>query len=242
MHDTLRYIGKDPVHRRWHHNDLSFGLLYAFSENFILPLSHDEVVHGKRSLLGRMPGDRWQRFANLRAYFGFMFAHPGKKLLFMGCEFGQEREWSHDASLDWHLLDQPEHRGLQRLVRALNEAYRARPALHALDCEAAGFEWIEAGDAENSVLAFLRKGPDGVPPVVAVCNLTPVTRSHWRVGVPAPGRYAEIVNTDLASYGGSDTRNREPIAAEAVPWHGRGHSLVLTLPPLATVWLGAVAD
>jgi 1,4-alpha-glucan branching enzyme len=221
------------VHRPWHHNDLSFGLLYAFSENFILPISHDEVVHGKGSLIGRMPGDRWQRFANLRAYLGFMFAHPGKKLLFMGCEFAQEREWNHDVGLDWHLLSDGNHSGAQSLVRDLNAAYRGVPALHQLDCEPQGFEWIDASDHERSVISFLRRGKDRSLAVV-VCNFTPVPRAHYRIGVPEPGFYAERINTDSAFYGGSNVGNGGGLNAEPVPWHGRPHSIDLTLPPLAT--------
>ena len=237
MHDTLRYIGREAVHRPWHHNDLSFGLLYAFSENFVLPISHDEVVHGKGSLIGRMPGDRWQRFANLRAYLGFMFAHPGKKLLFMGCEFAQEREWNHDAGLDWHLLSDANHSGAQSLVRDLNAAYRDLPALHQLDCEPQGFEWIDASDHERSVIAFLRRGrePDSI--AVVVCNFTPVPREHYRIGVPAPGYYAERINTDSAFYGGSNVGNGGGVPAEPVSWHGRPYSVDLTLPPLSTLIL-----
>ncbi|HEX6119060.1 MAG TPA: 1,4-alpha-glucan branching protein GlgB [Dongiaceae bacterium] len=237
MHDTLRYISKEPVHRSWHHNDLSFGLLYAFSENFILPISHDEVVHGKGSLIGRMPGDRWQRFANLRAYLGFMFAHPGKKLLFMGCEFAQEREWNHDAGLDWHLLSDGDHRGVQSLVRDLNAAYRDVPALHQLDCEPQGFEWIDASDHERSVIAFLRRGRDPDQIAVVVSNFTPVPYPGYRIGVPMPGIYAERINTDSAFYGGGNVGNGGGVAAEPIPWHGRPYSIELTLPPLATLIL-----
>jgi 1,4-alpha-glucan branching enzyme len=225
------------VHRPWHHNDLSFGLLYAFSENFVLPISHDEVVHGKGSLIGRMPGDRWQRFANLRAYLGFMFTHPGKKLLFMGCEFAQEREWNHDAGLDWHLLSDGDHRGVQSLVRDLNAAYRSLPALHQLDCEPQGFEWIDASDHERSVIAFLRRGRDPDQLAVIVCNFTPIPRLGYRVGVPMPGVYAERINTDSTFYGGSNVGNGGGISAEPLPWHGRPCSIALALPPLATVIL-----
>jgi 1,4-alpha-glucan branching enzyme len=237
MNDTLRYISFDPVHRKHHHNDLTFGLLYAFSENFILPLSHDEVVHGKRSLLGRMPGDNWQRFANLRAYYGFMWGHPGKKLLFMGGEFGQEREWNHDVSLDWHLLDKPEHAGVKALVADLNRIYRALPALHRRDTEAAGFEWLIGDDADNSVLAFARHGDNGRELAMVACNFTPVPRENYRIGVPAAGSYREAVNTDAAAYGGADLRNAETITAEPVASHGREQSITLTLPPLSTVIL-----
>ena len=237
MHDTLEYISRDPVHRRFHQDKLTFGLLYAFSENFILPLSHDEVVHGKRSLLGRMPGDRWQRFANLRAYYGFMFAHPGKKLLFMGGEIAQEREWSHDGQLDWHLLQQAEHAGVRRLIGDLNRIYCDFAALHQLDSAAEGFEWIDCIDAENSVIAFLRRARDGGPFVIAVCNFTPVVRTGYRIGVPEAGKYREILNTDAEHYGGSGVDNPEPLEAAPIEHHGRPASLELKLPPLATVML-----
>ena len=237
MHDTLRYIQQEPVHRKHHHNDLTLGLSYAFSENYILPLSHDEVVHGKGSLLGRMQGDPWQRFANLRAYFGFQWTHPGKKLLFMGCEIAQEREWNHDASLDWHLLASPAHRGVQALVRDLNRVYRETPALHARDCEPSGFEWVDGGDARNSVLSFLRLGNDGDAPVLVVCNFTPVVRARYRVGVPRPGTWRELLNTDAEGYGGSGVVLRGDVTADEVTAHGRPHSVNLTLPPLATLVL-----
>ena len=232
MHDTLDYMSRDPIHRAHHHDRLTFGLLYAFSENFVLPLSHDEVVHGKRSLLGKMPGDRWQRFANLRAYYTFMFGHPGKKLLFMGAEFAQEREWNHDTSLDWHLLADPAHAGVQRLVRDLNALYRATPALHARDCDANGFEWIDASDSANSVLSFLRKGGPEHEIAMIVVNFTPVPRQNYRIGVPAPGFYREALNSDAAMYGGSNLGNAGGVVAEPVPWHGRANSISLTLPPL----------
>jgi 1,4-alpha-glucan branching enzyme len=237
MHDTLRYISREPVYRGWHHNDLSFGLLYAFSENFVLPISHDEVVHGKGSLIGRMPGDRWQRFANLRAYLGFMFTHPGKKLLFMGCEFAQEREWNHDAGLDWHLLSDADHSGAQSLVRDLNAIYRNLPALHQLDCEPQGFEWIDASDHERSVIAFLRRGRDADSFAIVVCNFTPIPRTRYRIGVPAPGFYAERINTDSVFYGGSNVGNGSGVSAEPHAWHGRPYSIELTLPPLGTLIL-----
>jgi 1,4-alpha-glucan branching enzyme len=238
MNDTLSYIAREPAHRRYHHDELTFGLVYAFNENFILPLSHDEVVHGKRSLIGRMPGDRWQRFANLRAYYGFMYAHPGKKLLFMGGEFAQEREWNHDMSLDWHLLDDPMHRGVQSLVRDLNRVYRAHAPLHARDFDAEGFEWIEHGDRDQSVISMLRKQPGNDRPVIAVSNFTPVPRHGYRIGVPAPGWYRELINTDSRFYGGSDLGNPGGGAqAEPIPAHGRPHSLALTLPPLSTLLL-----
>ncbi|WP_374301915.1 1,4-alpha-glucan branching protein GlgB, partial [Paracoccus sp. (in: a-proteobacteria)] len=198
MHDTLGYFRRDPIYRRHHQNDLTFGLVYAFSENFVLPLSHDEVVHGKGSLIRQMAGDRWQKFANLRAYFGFMWTHPGKKLLFMGGEFAQDREWNHDQSLDWHLLDDPLNAGMQRLVRDLNGLYRDQPALHRLDCDPEGFEWIDASDAEQSVLVYMRKSDDGSPPVVILCNLTPQVHREYRIGLPRPGGWREVLNTDAA--------------------------------------------
>ncbi|WP_154661153.1 1,4-alpha-glucan branching protein GlgB [Microvirga lotononidis] len=237
MHDTLRYISKDPVFRQYHHHDLTFGLLYAFSENFILPLSHDEVVHGKGSLLGKMPGDQWQRFANLRAYFGFMWGHPGKKLLFMGGEIAQEREWNHDESLDWHLLDSSYHKGVQSLVRDLNHAYQSIPALHERDCEARGFEWLVSDDRDNSVIAWLRRGDDETSVAIVVSNFTPVVREAYRIGVPLPGFYREAVNTDAGQYGGSNVGNLGGVVAEDVPSHGRPCSLTLTIPPLATLIL-----
>ena len=233
MHDTLHYFGLEPVHRKFHQNDLTFGLLYAFSENFVLPLSHDEVVHGKGSLLARMPGDTWQKFANLRAYYGFMWTHPGKKLLFMGGEFAQGREWTHEYSLDWHLLEIDEHRGVQQLVKDLNHLYRATPALYVRDSEVDGFEWIDASDSEQSVVTYLRRAPGGGLAVVA-CNFTPVPRHGYRVGVPVAGSFAERLNTDDPAYGGSGVANGV-VGAEEVTWHGRPYSLSLTLPPLATV-------
>jgi 1,4-alpha-glucan branching enzyme len=237
MHDTLRYIAQDPVYRKYHHNDLTFGLLYAFHENFILPLSHDEVVHGKGSMLGKMPGDRWQRFANLRAYYGFMWTHPGKKLLFMGDELAQEREWNHDTSLDWHLLADPLHRGMQRAVRDLNRLYRELPALHELDSEPEGFQWIMAGDAAQSTLAYLRRGRQPQDLVVVVCNFTPVPRQDFLIGVPRGGRWRERFNGDAVDYGGSGLGNAGLVAAQPQPMHGLPHSLSLTLPPLATLIL-----
>ena len=238
MNDTLRYIGRDPVHRSHHHDELTFGLVYAFSEQFVLPISHDEVVHGKGSLLGRMPGDRWQKFANLRAYLGFMFAHPGKKLLFMGSEFAQEREWNHDSELDWFLLDDPLHAGVQRLVRDLNRLLRNTPALHRLDFDSAGFEWIVAGDREQSVIAFLRRATMTDPLILAVSNFTPTIREGYRLGVPAAGTYRERLNTDSEHYGGSNVGTTFGEAtSEPVPCHGHAQSVVLRLPPLATVFL-----
>ena len=236
MHDTLSYMQEDPINRRYHHNKMTFGIHYGFTENFVLPLSHDEVVHGKGSMLGKMPGDRWQQFANLRTYYGFMWTHPGKKLLFMGSEFGQVREWNHDQSLDWHLLEDPLHAGLHQLVGDLNRLYRDHPALHELDCDPAGFEWIEPGDADNSVFVFIRRGRDGRPLVVA-CNMTPVARTGYQVGVPQGGRWREILNTDAEIYGGSNVGNGGHLNALDVPAHGRQAALLLTLPPLATLVL-----
>ncbi len=215
---------------------MTFGLVYAFSENFVLPLSHDEVVHGKGSMLNKMPGDRWQKFANLRAYYGFMWTHPGKKLLFMGGEFGQEREWSHDRSLDWHLLDQPDHAGLQRLVRDLNHLYKSQPALHERDCDPAGFAWIEGGDSEQSVFSYERRDAQGNP-VVIVSNMTPVVRHDYNLGMPLGGGWREVLNTDAGDYGGSGIGNAGRVEATDTPMHGRQFSARLTLPPLATVVL-----
>ncbi len=236
MHDTLEYISGDPVHRQWHHDRLTFGLLYGFSENFILPISHDEVVHGKKSLLGKMPGDRWQQFANARAYYGFMWAHPGKKLLFMGQEFGQTAEWNAEQSLDWHLVQYAEHAGLQRLVRDLNRVYRDTPALYARDCEPEGFRWIVADDRRQSVLAWLRTGGPDDPPVAAVSNFTPIPRSLYRIGLPQAGAWREIMNTDAAIYAGSGTGNLGGVVATETPWQGFPASAEVFLPPLATVY------
>jgi 1,4-alpha-glucan branching enzyme len=234
MHDTLDYISKDPVYRKHHHGQILFGLHYAFFENFILPLSHDEVVHGKRSILGRMPGDSWQRFANLRAYYGFMFGHPGKKLLFMGCEFAQEAEWRHDHSLDWHLLDQASHEGVQSLVRDLNRLYRDVPALHELDCEDAGFEWLVMHDADRGVFAWLRKGRESHQRCVVVINFTPEVYRDYRIKVPFPGTWREVINTDAANYGGSNVGNGGAVATlneSSTP------EVSLVVPPLAAIFL-----
>ncbi|WP_201448380.1 1,4-alpha-glucan branching protein GlgB [Caenispirillum salinarum] len=243
MHDTLQYFNKDPIHRRYHHNQLTFGLLYAFNENFVLPLSHDEVVHGKGSMIGKMTGDEWQKFANLRAYYGFMYGHPGKKLLFMGGEFGQWAEWNHDKGLDWHLIEEGnKHAGLQRLVRDLNHTLKALPALHHRDFEWQGFEWVDASDVDNSIFSFLRKtGPedevDDPGWVLVVSNLTPLPHEGYRIGVPCGGFWRQRINTDAAIYGGSDCGNGEGLEAEAVEHHGRPYSLNLTLPPLGTLFL-----
>ena len=240
MHDTLRYFSHDPVHRKYHHNDLTFRMIYAFNENFVLPLSHDEVVHGKGSLIGKMPGDAWQKFANLRLLLGYMYAQPGKKLLFMGAELGQYREWNHDTSLDWHLLDFPLNSGVQHWVRDLNRAYRATAALHELDFSPDGFEWIDANDNANSVLSFLRKCKTPGHEIVVVCNCTPVPRSNYRMGVPHGGWWRELLNSDAAEYGGSGIGNLGGVEATAIAAHGRGHSIVLTLPPLSAVMLQGV--
>ena len=236
MHDTLDYMSQDPVHRRWHHDRMTFGLVYTFSENFVLPLSHDEVVHGKGSILGRMPGDTWQKFANLRAYYGFMWGHPGKKLLFMGQEFGQGREWNFDQSLDWHLMNIDWHCGVRRLIGDLNRLYRETPALHQRDCQPNGFEWVGASDHENSVFSWLRYGEEGTPPVLVVSNFTPVPRFDYRIGLPVGGRWAERLNTDAAAYGGSDMGNLGGIIAEERASHGRRYSAGFTIPPLATLY------
>jgi 1,4-alpha-glucan branching enzyme len=236
MNDTLDYISREPVHRRHHHHQLSFGLQYAFSENFILPLSHDEVVHGKGSILGRMPGDEWQRFANARAYYGFMWGHPGKKLLFMGQEFGQPREWDFRGELDWHLLGHPLHSGLKSVVAELNRLHRSVPALHARDCEAEGFRWIVADDADQSVLAWLRFGGEGDAPVAIVSNFTPVPRQGYRIGLPSAGTWHEIFNSDARDYGGSGMGNLAAVEAAAHPSHGFPASAEITIPPLSTLY------
>jgi len=236
MHDTLRYMGKDPVHRRFQHNDLTFRMLYAFHENFVLPLSHDEVVYGKGSLLEKMAGDDWQKFANLRALYGYMFAQPAKKLLFMGGEFAQRREWVHDGSLDWDLLDYPSHAGVQLWVRDLNMFYRNEPALHELDCEPGGFEWIDCGDADSSVVSLIRKGKSTPTLVLAVCNFTPVPRQGYRIGAPRGGFWREVLNSDGMEYGGSGMGNSGGVEAEPTPIHGRPCSLTLTLPPLSVMF------
>jgi len=236
MHDTLDYIHRDPIHRKFHHNQLTFRQLYAFHENFVLPLSHDEVVHGKGSLLGKMPGDDWQKFANLRLLLAFMWAQPGKKLLFMGGEIGQWREWHHDESLDWHLLQYAPHEGVRRLVADINRVYRSEPALHERDCDPAGFEWVDCADWQGSALSFLRKGK-GRDAVLVACNFTPVPRVGYRIGVPFGGTWREVVNTDGQEYGGSGMGNFGGVAAEAIPTHGRPFSLNLVMPPLAAVFL-----
>jgi 1,4-alpha-glucan branching enzyme len=238
MHDLLDYMSRDPVHRKYHHNQLTFGLLYAWHENFILPLSHDEVVHGKGSLYQKMPGDDWQKFANLRAFYAFMYGYPGKKLLFMGCEFGQTREWNHDASLDWHLLGMgPYHRGLKTFIGDLNRLYAAEPALHQVDFHPAGFQWVDCSDWEQGVVSFVRRAKDPADFVLVVSNFTPVPRHAYRVGAPVPGYYRELLNTDAAAYGGGNLGNAGGVWAEPTPWQGQPWSLTLTLPPLATLVL-----
>ncbi|TCZ54281.1 1,4-alpha-glucan branching protein GlgB [Roseicella aquatilis] len=237
MHDTLHYIEQDPVHRQYHHDSMTFGLVYAWSERFILPLSHDEVVYGKGSLLGKMPGDEWRKFANLRAYLAFMWTHPGKKLLFMGGEIAQPAEWNHDASLAWPLLDDARHRGIQRLMHDLNAAYRGIPALHRRDAAPEGFRWVVGDDRAQSVFAYLRLGTEGDPPALVICNLTPVPRHGYRIGVPRGGTWHEVLNTDGAAYGGTNNGNGGWIGAEPVASHGFGDSLSLLLPPLAVLIL-----
>jgi 1,4-alpha-glucan branching enzyme len=235
MHDTLVYFSKDPVHRKYHHNNLTFSLLYAFTENFILPLSHDEVVHGKGSLLNKMPGDMWQKFAGLRSLYGFMYGHPGKKLFFMGGEIGQWDEWNFDKSLDWHLLEYEPHKGLQRFVRDLNRVYRSEPSLYEVDFEYRGFEWIDFHDVEGSVVAFLRRAKNHEDFTVFVCNLTPVPRLNYRIGVPGPGFYKEILNSDSTLYWGSNTGNAGGVHADHVPFQLRPCSIQITLPPLSVL-------
>jgi 1,4-alpha-glucan branching enzyme len=241
MHDTLAYFSRDPVHRKFHHSDLTFSIWYAFTENFVLPLSHDEVVHGKGSLLARMPGDTWQKFANLRLLLGYMYGHPGKKLLFMGDDLGQWDEWNHEKSIDWHLLDNEMNAGVHRWVRDLNRVCREERALHELDFEPGGFEWIDFGDADNSVISFIRKDRAGLEPVVVVCNNTPVPRLEYPVGVPSPGDWTELLNSDAKEYGGSGVGNMGSVAAKRAPYQGRPCSLTLALPPLGSVFIKPAA-
>jgi 1,4-alpha-glucan branching enzyme len=237
MHDTLKYFQVDPIHRKYHHNQLTFGIWYAYSENFVLPLSHDEVVYGKGSLLGKMYGDEWQQFANLRLLFGYMWTHPGKQLLFMGGELGQRREWQHDESLEWHVLQYPLHAGVQRWVSDLNRVYRETPALHELDFSPQGFEWVDCNDTEASVLSFLRKNRNDDEVALIICNFTPVPRQNYRVGVPFGGRWLERLNSDARDYGGSGIGNFGAVEAAPLPAHGRYYSLMLRLPPLAALIL-----
>ena len=234
MHDFLEYMSIDPIYRKYHHGNITFSLLYAFQENFILVLSHDEVVYGKRSLLSKMPGDEWQQFANLRLFLAWMYGQPGKKLLFMGGEFGQRNEWNHDVQLDWQLLDLPRHDGLRRLVQHLNYVYKNEPALWQLDDTYEGFDWIDFHDADNSVVSFLRKSRDG-DIVVFVVNATPVVRYNYRLGVPEAGFYRELINTDAETYGGSGVGNFGGVHSEGREWMGRPHSILIHLPPLATL-------
>ncbi len=236
MHDTLKYLQQDPIYRKYHHSRLTFSIWYAFSENFVLPLSHDEVVHGKGSLIGRMPGDEWQQFAGLRLLYGYMWTHPGKKLLFMGGEFAQRREWHHDGGLEWHLLQQPLHAGVQRWVADLNRLYRATPALHELDFSTAGFAWVDCADADISVISYLRRGSSTAPVLIA-CNFTPVARENYRLGVPVGGPWRECLNSDATDYGGSGQGNLGKVVAEEIKAHGQPHSLRVRLPPLAAVVL-----
>jgi 1,4-alpha-glucan branching enzyme len=237
MHDTLLYYSKDPIYRRYHHNQLTFSMMYAFSENFVLPLSHDEVVHGKGSMLAKMPGDKWQKLANLRSLYAYMWAHPGKKLMFMGGDIAQEREWNHDQSLDWHLLDDDMHRGVQSMLADMNAAYKKSPALWEQDSSPEGFHWIDANDADNNVISFYRVSADASDHMVCICNMSPVPRSGFRVGLPVPGSYREVINTDAAGYGGSNLGNMGTVETEAIAWHGLDQSAMLTLPPLAAIWL-----
>jgi 1,4-alpha-glucan branching enzyme len=236
MHDTLEYMKQNPIHRKYHHGQLTFSLIYAFNENFVLPLSHDEVVYGKGSLIGKMPGDDWQMFANLRALYGYMWGHPGKKLLFMGAEFGQRREWTHEGELEWWVSDLPEHAGVKRLMADLNRVYAREPSLHEIDFSAEGFEWVDVGNAEMSLIAFLRKSSAGAP-VLVVCNFTPVPRSNFLVGVPQRGRWREILNTDARDYGGGGWGNLGAVESAPVSAHGRVESINLAVPPLATLML-----
>lgn len=240
MHDTLDYFSLDPIYRRFHQHNVTFGLVYAFTENFVLPLSHDEVVHGKKSLLDKMPGDEWQRFANLRALYGHMWGHPGKKMLFMGCEIGQWWEWNHDDSLQWHLLEYDRHQGLQRYVADLNRLYASQPALHQVDYDWTGFQWIDLHDSDHSTLTYFRRAKDPSDIVVCALNLTPVPREAYRMGVPTAGYYRELLNSDSEAYGGSNMGNAGGVQAEDTPWHGQPCSVVITLPPLAAVFFKPV--
>ncbi len=237
MHDMLEYVRQDPVHRRWHHGQVTFSMLYAFTENFVLPFSHDEVVHGKGSMLDKMPGDVWQKHATLRALYGYMFGHPGKKLMFMGAEFGQWREWNYDASLDWHLLEEPMHAGLRRWVQDLNRVYQHERSLHEVDFEGTGFSWIDCNDNENSVVSMIRTARNPEDFTVMAVNFTPIPRPEYRIGVPAGGWYRELLNSDAEMYGGSNLGNAGGLGAEAVPSHGFEHSISLTVPPLGFVML-----
>jgi 1,4-alpha-glucan branching enzyme len=235
MHDTLQYMSRNPVHRKYHQNEMTFRMLYAFNENFVLPLSHDEVVYGKGSLLGKMPGDDWQKFANYRLLLGYMYTQPGKKLLFMGAEFGPWNEWNHDGSLDWHFLEYDRHLQLQNWLIELNKFYRAEPAFHELDCDPGGFEWVDASDALQSILTYLRKGSSTGDIIITVCNFTPTVHTGYRIGVPRGGIWKEVLNSDGLQYGGSDQQNLASLRAEKIPWHGRSHSIEIIVPPLSIV-------
>src|SRR5690606_10345560 len=234
MHDTLQYFKKEPIYRKHHQNDLTFSMTYAFTENFMLPFSHDEVVYGKQSLLYRMPGDAWQRFANLRLLFGYMYTHPGANLIFMGGEFGQSSEWNFQNGLDWYLLQYDFHAGVQRLVKDLNKIYKENPALYEKQFSPEGFQWIDYGDHENSVLAYVRKGHDAKNDLIIVCNFTPIPRENYRIGIPKPGKLKEILNSDDKKYGGSGIDNKV-IKTSKIPSHGYGRSIEITLPPLGTI-------
>jgi 1,4-alpha-glucan branching enzyme len=236
MNDSLHYIKYEPIHRRWHHSEITFSLSYTFGENYVLPLSHDEVVHLKASLVSKMPGDEWQKFANLRAYFGFMWSHPGKKLLFMGGEIAQWQEWAFADSIQWDALVAPSHQGVQRLVKDLNKLLVNEPALYEVDFHKEGFEWLDGSDTEGSVIAFLRHDKDKSESIVVVSHFTPVVREGYRIGVPEPGHYHEILNTDSALYWGGNIGNLGGVEAKAEPWHGHPYSIEITLPPLATVF------
>ncbi|MDZ4230933.1 MAG: 1,4-alpha-glucan branching protein GlgB, partial [Dehalococcoidales bacterium] len=236
MHDTLQYISRDPIHRKYHQNDLTFRMIYAFHENFVLPLSHDEVVHGKGSLLGKMPGDNWQKFANLRLLLGYMYTQPGKKLLFMGTELGQWSEWNHDGSLDWYLLEYQPHAQVQQWLKTLNQVYRNEPALHEVDFDPAGFEWVDASDALQSIISFIRKGKSTGDILLVIGNFTPMTHFNYRVGVPRGGSWTEILNSDAGEYGGSGQGNPATVEAQEIPTHGRPYSLEITVPPLAVTF------
>jgi 1,4-alpha-glucan branching enzyme len=237
MHDTLSYFSQDPLYRRYHHQNLTFSLLYAFHENFVLPLSHDEVVHGKASLVNRMPGDEWRQFANLRLLLGYQYTHPGKKLLFMGGEFGQRNEWNSNAALDWWVLEYAPHQGVQKYVRTLNWLLRSQPALYEVDFDHRGFEWIDFGDYETGTISYLRRARDPSDFVVSVLNLSPLPRFNYRIGVPEAGLYRELLNSDSEHFWGSNMGNHGGVQAEPVAWHGRPYSLSLTLPPLAILVL-----
>jgi len=242
MHDTLNYISLNPIHRKFHHSQLTFSMLYAFTENFVLPFSHDEVVHGKASLINKMPGDLWQQFANLRALYSYFYVHPGKKLLFMGAEFGQRSEWNHDSALEWALLAFPEHQGISRLMGDLNALYRSQPALHQVDFDWHGFEWIDCNDSDTSVISFIRRAHDPRDFVMAVLNFTPVLREKYRVGVPEPGYYRELFNSDAHLYGGSNVGNAGGVMAEPIPHMGRPYSVLLRLPPLGMLYFKLQRD